>query len=230
MCVLSHRQASEVGMSSTDDARARLLALVEKWRRLANNAHPMAISRETRETLRQCADELAALLPPVGQPANPLQSELLDLIKLMPDSQVDEILSFVGTLREAKGLAKAPVGQPSQYGSEVLCEDCAKVFCPHGERGHFFHDGCPQCDATEASVGQEAPPGWQPIETAPRDGTCVIGLDTKDGVGRTHWSEKYNPHCWADDDELLVKPTHWMPLPAAPLPSPASPPPGGKLE
>lgn len=32
-------------------------------------------------------------------------------------------------------------------GSEVLCEACAKVFCPHGERLHFHHDGCPACEA-----------------------------------------------------------------------------------
>jgi hypothetical protein len=34
-------------------------------------------------------------------------------------------------------------------GSEVLCETCAKVFCPHGERLHFHHDGCPACDAND---------------------------------------------------------------------------------
>ncbi len=37
---------------------------------------------------------------------NTLQSELLDLIKLMPDSQVDEILAFIATLREARALAR----------------------------------------------------------------------------------------------------------------------------
>jgi hypothetical protein len=31
------------------------------------------------------------------------------------------------------------------YGSEVLCESCAHVFCPRGERLHFHHDGCPAC-------------------------------------------------------------------------------------
>ena len=38
---------------------------------------------------------------------NTLQSELLDLIKLMPDSQVDEILAFITTLREARALARS---------------------------------------------------------------------------------------------------------------------------
>lgn len=31
------------------------------------------------------------------------------------------------------------------YGSEVLCPNCAVVFCPEGERLHFHHDGCPAC-------------------------------------------------------------------------------------
>jgi len=35
--------------------------------------------------------------------------------------------------------------EPGVPGSEVLCEECAKVFCPHGERLHFHHDGCPAC-------------------------------------------------------------------------------------
>src|SRR4029434_2690869 len=38
-----------------------------------------------------------------------------------------------------------PPAEPGVPGSEVLCEACAKVFCPHGERLHFHHDGCPAC-------------------------------------------------------------------------------------
>lgn len=38
---------------------------------------------------------------------NPLQDQLLDLIKLMPDFQVDELLEFVFTLRRARNQAKS---------------------------------------------------------------------------------------------------------------------------
>ncbi len=48
----------------------------------------------------QAIDRLTAELK--SQRHGNLQRELLDLIKLMPDSQVDEILSFVATLREAR--------------------------------------------------------------------------------------------------------------------------------
>ncbi len=59
-------------------------------------------------------------------------------------------------------LAEAP--QPV-HGSEVLCEACAIVFCPHGERLHFHHDGCPQCEADTyelAEAPQQEKPNVQP--------------------------------------------------------------------
>jgi hypothetical protein len=38
---------------------------------------------------------------------NPLQGELFDLITLMPDTQVDEILTYIATLREARARQRA---------------------------------------------------------------------------------------------------------------------------
>lgn len=60
---------------------------------------------------------------------------------------------------------------------------------------------------------------WQPIETAPKDGTEIVGHDAKTGtshvtcVWRGGW---YDPddHYYSEAPEFI--PTHWMPLPPPP--------------
>lgn len=70
--------------------------------------------------------------------------------------------------------------------------------------------------------------GWQPIKTAPKDKTILLSVPT--------WAGKWNKTLplpgdfeprdtggfWviynADEAIQRVEPTHWMPLPAAPLP------------
>lgn len=62
---------------------------------------------------------------------------------------------------------------------------------------------------------------WQPIETAPRDGTPILAWNG--GVFVVYWESDpgswwvYDPPC----DERAVwnvkQPTHWMPLPPPPL-------------
>ena len=64
--------------------------------------------------------------------------------------------------------------------------------------------------------------GWQPIETAPKDGVAVLlwwphwWHDPHPGYLKDYqWhSEKALAPCHQDDPN---SPTHWMPLPAAPL-------------
>ncbi len=65
---------------------------------------------------------------------------------------------------------------------------------------------------------------WQPIETAPRDGTGIIVTDAR----VMHWTqivfwdeEVAGPYVWARDDtdnhwhrDMF---THWMPIPDGPV-------------
>jgi hypothetical protein len=68
---------------------------------------------------------------------------------------------------------------------------------------------------------------WQPIETAPKDGTRFLGAEYDDGwmIGPCIWCKTshvplYGFHFTEGDPEDLniAHPSHWMPLPAPPKP------------
>lgn len=68
---------------------------------------------------------------------------------------------------------------------------------------------------------------WQPIETAPRDGTRVLAIWGKHGTQIIYWySWEERPEylvkagaCWKPENQrcpINATPTHWMPLPPPP--------------
>ena len=66
---------------------------------------------------------------------------------------------------------------------------------------------------------------WQPIETAPKDGEVVMlywptmSITAYPATGFNHGDEYgWTLNSWRDYGE--VYPTHWMPLPPAPIPPP----------
>jgi hypothetical protein len=59
---------------------------------------------------------------------------------------------------------------------------------------------------------------WQPIETAPKDGTCVL-LFYPDLMIRSVVVGWYGSEGWVSDGFWVLdklKPSHWMPLPDPP--------------
>ncbi len=71
---------------------------------------------------------------------------------------------------------------------------------------------------------------WQPIETAPKDGTIVLfwpdfdaedarpphrRKDQKNRYIKMGWTSG-NGDYWSPEMQLLNEPTHWMPLPEPP--------------
>ncbi len=99
-----------------------------------------------------------------------------------------------------------------------------------GYRGDH-RPGCPEIEAEReaASVPPEGEGVWRGIESAPKDGRAILVF----GGGADHVTEaSYNETigCWDtasytlddrdDEAEGYSRPTHWMPLPAAPVSAP----------
>ena len=72
-------------------------------------------------------------------------------------------------------------------------------------------------DEKEKAEAERDAARWQPIETAPRDGTTIWcywpGIYGRQGVGWFVWDEFEE---WTTPTVHYGYPTHWMPLPAAP--------------
>lgn len=81
----------------------------------------------------------------------------------------------------------------------------------------------PMLSEALADANLEIVPGWQDIETAPKDGTDILGYTPRNGhMWRTNWVEIYlnadntfnQPH-WSCGI-YTYQPTHWRPLPTPP--------------
>ena len=62
---------------------------------------------------------------------------------------------------------------------------------------------------------------WQPIETAPKDGTEIIVFEKGGVICTAYWESGYFGHSgWTHhqsrSDVDAVNPSHWMPLPNPP--------------
>jgi hypothetical protein len=86
-----------------------------------------------------------------------------------------------------------------------------------------------------ATVGRSIE-GWRPIESAPKDGGRVMLTGERGWIVLASWSEdaafpecEHRPgwqvsecdDCWYSRSLEPAEPTHWMPLPSAPVPGPA---------
>lgn len=119
--------------------------------------------------------------------------------------------------------------EPEPYGPFFdPCGKCVtRTHCAH-------HDRClAECVPADLRASTPSPEGqpWQPIETAPKDGTPVLLLwfDAETGAAPMHrvgfWHSR--EQAWCDTHRVLHNqhshPTHWMPLPSPPTPEGTEP-------
>lgn len=95
----------------------------------------------------------------------------------------------------------------------------------HGREEGVDLDLCDVCYWRERAARVEAMTcdGWQPIESAPKDGTYILAINARTNPGRqhvVHYSERYNDRfTWVTDSapmSFVNGITHWMPLPEPP--------------
>lgn len=118
----------------------------------------------------------------------------------------------------------------------VICGHCGARH-ESSDEGEFNGTSWNERAAIRAIAAPGVAQGWQPIESAPKDGTEVILLEGA-RVGAAFWVSWSSSHteeagsgwsiCWDGDD--WHKPTHYMPLPAAPSPTTEQPIKGGPAE
>ncbi len=82
-----------------------------------------------------------------------------------------------------------------------------------------------------ADSGAGGGTGWQPIESAPRDGTLILLARINDGSGTleqvdcgvwrydpgTNTPNGYEPAYWYWACDTIEEPTHWAPVPVTPV-------------
>jgi hypothetical protein len=93
-------------------------------------------------------------------------------------------------------------------------------------RHKAFAEAANALRGSDAPLTYPSPPagmvgGWMPIETAPKNGTEILGYTEEGGALVLYWDSMTGEmDHWSDGMSVRFwKPTHWMHLPAAPGPA-----------
>lgn len=101
--------------------------------------------------------------------------------------------------------------------SPELIASCLRAIDELGEAAMLFElKSTPTIIAAlEQAAAQQQ--GWQTIETAPKDGTEILGYNEEtDHIWLAHWEEVEKNWFPCVGDTALDPLTHWMPLPQTP--------------
>ncbi len=104
-------------------------------------------------------------------------------------------------------------------------ERIREILLDHGvSEGYFLSSGVLEYPdhiyAAARAIAAEVAPKWQTIDTAPDDGTPVFLIDVRGiryiGYFNGNTSAWYSDYCDGSGEEILILPSHWMPLPPPP--------------
>lgn len=224
-------------MAETIDLRVRIRALIATLDRLALRAFTRhGDDAQLYNGLKDAVSELEAISVLQGEAAPP-PDVTCDVSPIHGEEDGTGPLESTDLFLQGRGislLCNVEAGQRFTYSLDVdkqqkqrgVVGDAPEVIrtpqCPHGEdcacaistRHEWFVAFCDERDKAQTPA---PPQGWQPIDTAPKDGRRV--LVAFDWTGHVSWAH-YDSR---GDDEWKVcgvvggQPTHWMPLPAPPL-------------
>ena len=181
----------------------------------------VAVPLEWRDTLRECAEDLAIELDERYSAREPYPSE-----RRKYENEMRPVYR-ARTLLQSTAPAVAVHPFCSQCGGQGVVQ----VMSSNRPDAYEIDADCPHCKgecvapaATDkpAVAVPSVPTGWQPIDTAPKDGTDILlftGVQTCIACYIQHDIE-----WWHIDDNKHgpfplrgPSPTHWMPLPAPPM-------------
>lgn len=147
-----------------------------------------------------------------------------------------EWMVFVGSLNHALSEARQ---EGARGGEPVAWRHAMQLSGRSGKTAWFLTNSPDEAqllreegvDVQPLYASPAEPSGWRPIESAPKDGTTIMGWRAGWGPCECRWEVDFDgDECsfagWVDlnaDDE--TRPTHWVPLPLPPTsevrPSPA---------
>lgn len=187
--------------------RARL----QGWGRAAKDMNPIRnaarLLRESAEELKSCHTLAANGNDWSGEPeAKAIYEEHMATAKALEACQTEHCARS----GDHPQLPEALTRDDTVHGQE---------YYPAGPMRAYLDAVC----AAFASTAAQPPAGWQPIETAPKDGTPVLAV-TDEGITVIRYSMRHNnKDYWRlavnssyPADEGFGEATHWMHLPAAP--------------
>ena len=109
-------------------------------------------------------------------------------------------------------------------GEKCLYQEKNRGKKDNNDCGEGWYDEFGTCNSDEASVAalraalEELGGGWQPIETAPKDGTPILVCLADNNITTAEYLGEWCLISFAEGhiDDSSCTPTYWMPLPKPP--------------